>query len=193
MTIRLYSCLVRFVLPLCVIGLIHPAAAQAQPRPSPQDAPSQSWPAPSIGIHAGYDQVVRGEMLGGQIRIPVVRSGQIELLGIGSAIFVSGLREYQYDVDAVYSTGGRRGGLYLGGGLSFRNTIFGTDRSSPRETRQGYGVVVGLQSGGLIGALLTQFEFRWVFLPENLDPKMISLGLNFPLWGRGGQAGRFGS
>jgi hypothetical protein len=82
----------------------------------------------------------------------------------------------------------------VGGGLSFRNTIFGTDLSAPRETRQGYGVVVGLQSGGLIGPFLTQFEFRWVFLEGPLDPKMISLGLNFPLWGRGNrQGGGFGS
>jgi len=165
--------------------LLLPGGSTAQGVPGGQDG--SSWPLPSVGAHFGYDQAASGEVVGVQIRVPVLRGGQIELMPSASVTFVTRLREYQYNVDAVWVSGGREGGLYLGGGLALRNSIFGSDPTSPRETLAGFQGVAGLKAGGG-GTLVTQVEFRWVFLSEaSYDPRSFSLGVNFPLslWGGG--------
>ena len=83
-------------------------------------------------------------------------------------------------------SGGTRGGIYGGGGLAVRNSIFDSDTGGGRTTETGFGLVVGVKSGGPAG-LGTQVEFRWVFLNGvDYDPRAVTLGLNFPLWGRRG-------
>jgi hypothetical protein len=106
--------------------------------------------------------------------------------------FLTGLKEYELNLEVVYVTSGRAGGLYFGGGLAFRNSIYGDDASSPRETRQGYSAVVGLKAatGELFGS---QVEFRWIFLPDaDFDPRQITLGINFSLWGGSERRGSTG-
>ena len=137
-------------------------------------------------MRLGYDQSARGEIIGGQIRIPILPNGSVELVPNGDVTFLTGIRDYGFNVDAVYLTGGRRGGVYLGGGLALRSSIFGDDPDGARETKAGLGAVVGVKGGGP-GPLGTQVEFRWIFLPDDdYDPRTISLGVNFPLWGRSG-------
>jgi hypothetical protein len=112
--------------------------------------------------------------------------------------FVTGLKEYQYAVDALYVFGGARGGPYVGGGLAFRNTIYGREANLPRETRRGYSVVIGskFEADARFGV---QLEIRWVFISESpddevspIDPQVVSLGINIPLTGRGNPRGRRG-
>lgn len=144
----------------------------------------EGWPAPAVGVRIGFDQSASGEVIGAQIRVPVLPSGRLELVPNADVTFLNNLKEYGFNVDAVFVSGGRRGGLYLGGGLAMRNSIFTAEIGGARETEVGYGAVVGLKAGGPAG-LVTQVEFRWSFLPDvDYDPRGITIGLNFPLWGR---------
>lgn len=142
------------------------------------------WPAPAIGVRIGFDQAASGEVIGAQFRVPVLPSGRLEVVPNADITFLDNLREYGFNVDAVFVSGGRQGGLYLGGGLSMRNSVFTAEIGGARETAVGYGAVVGLKAGGPAG-LVTQVEFRWSFLPDiDYDPRAVTIGLNFPLWGR---------
>ncbi len=164
---------------LALLLLAAPAAVAAQ-----QPGADEGWPAPAIGVRVGFDQSASGEVLGAQLRVPVLPSGRLELVPNADITFLNNLREYGFNVDAVFVSGGRQGGLYLGGGLAMRNSIFTAEIGGPRETEVGFGAVVGLKGGGPAG-LMTQVEFRWSFLPDvDYDPRAITLGLNFPFWGR---------
>jgi hypothetical protein len=114
----------------------------------------------------------------------VLRNGAIEIVPNANVTFLSRLREYGFHVDAVYVRGGSQGGPYLGGGLALRNSIFGLDPTERRTTETGFDLVVGLKSGNA-SRLGTQVEFRWIFLPGvDYDPRIVTLGFSFPLWGR---------
>lgn len=148
------------------------------------------WPAAQAGLRFGYDQSARGEVAGAQLRIPVLRNGRVELVPNADVTFLSRLKEYGVNVDAVYVTGGARGGLYLGGGVAFRNSVFGPDPQGARETDTGFGIVLGAKAGGPSG-IGTQLEFRWIFLPDrDYEPRAITVGLNVPLWGWSRDGGR---
>ncbi|MDZ7778881.1 MAG: hypothetical protein U5R14_02950 [Gemmatimonadota bacterium] len=142
------------------------------------------WPPASAGLRFGYDQSANGEVLGAQLRIPVLRNGHLEVVPGADVTFVTRLREYGFTADLVYVSGGRQGGFYGGGGIALRNSVYGTDPESARETKTGFGAVIGLKTGGPAG-LGTQVEFRWVFLPGvEFDPRAVTVGVNIPLWGR---------
>lgn len=175
---------VRYVPPLAAAAALFlalasvPASAQAGPG---GDGPG--WAPVNVGIHLGFDENSQGEVLGAQMRIPVLPSGKVELMPVGSVTFAAGLKEYHFSLDAVYTMGGRRGGLYFGGGLAVRNTIFD---DPGRTTKTGWDAVVGLKSAGFAGTPIgTQLEVRWIFVDEDLKPRVLSLGVNLPLWGWG--------
>jgi len=87
-------------------------------------------------------------------------------------------------VQAVAVSGGRRGGLFAGGGLVWRNTIY--EGSSSRETKRWWDLVVGLRTGQLSSIPLTaQLQIRWVFVDEPINPRILTFGVNLPLWGWG--------
>jgi hypothetical protein len=164
------------------VSLLAAAPARGQ-QPGGEDP--GPWPPVSAGVRFGYDQSANGEVLGAQLRIPVLRSGALEVVPSGDVTFLSRLREYGLNVDAVHVRGGSRGGLFLGGGFALRNSIFGVDPGEERSNELGFGAVVGLKTGAA-GGIGTQVEFRWIFLPgADYDPRAVTLGLNFPLWGRG--------
>jgi hypothetical protein len=165
--------------------LLTPDPARAQ-RPGGDTA--APWPPVSVGARFGYDQSANGEVVGAQVRIPVLRSGVLEVVPNADVTFLSRLREYGLNVDVVYVRGGSRGGFYLGGGFAMRNSVFGIDPGQERSNEPGYGAVVGLKTGAGPG-IGTQVEFRWSFLPGvDYDPRAVTLGVNIPLWGR--SAGR---
>lgn len=161
-----------------------PDAARAQFR-RPDLAPSpgsQGWAPASAGFRAGFDYNSNGSVLGAQLRIPLLPGGMVEAVPHADVTFLTGLKEYQGGVELVAVSGGRRGGIYAGGGLAWRNTLW----SGPdRETRRAPTAVVGLRSGATFGAPFgTQLEMRWTFPEGALKPRVLSLGVNFPLWGR---------
>jgi hypothetical protein len=159
------------------------APAEAQ-RPG---ASGGGWAPAQAGLRVGWDNNANATVAGGQLRIPVLPGGSLELVPSGDVTFLTGLREYQVNLDAVWVLGGRRGGLYGGGGLAARNTIFGESTDGERETRTGANVVVGLTTRGRFGGvpLGVQIEARWVFLDAAFDPRVFTFGLNVPLWGWG--------
>jgi hypothetical protein len=161
---------------LAAIGAVAPDASVAQEQGS-------GWPPILAGVHAGWDRNSTGSVVGAQIRIPAFPTGHLEIVPNGDITFLTGLKEYQYGADAVLVSGGRRGGVFAGGGFGWRNTIFD---GPERETRRAATAVVGARSGTLFGAPFgTQIEMRWTFLDGPLKPRMLTLGVNFPLWGRG--------
>lgn len=162
-----------------------PGAGAQFRQPGEQPTAGSAWPAVSVGPRIGYDQGSGGEMVGLHVHVPVIRSAHVELMPSADVTFLTALREYQLNVEAAYVTGGRSGGLYVGGGIAFRNSIYGSDPSAPRSTEQGYTVVVGVRATGS-APFGVQLEARWTFLDVDVrDPRSIGLGVNFPLWGRG--------
>jgi hypothetical protein len=167
-----------------------PFGAEGQRRRGRQQAPTTPWPAVSVGPRFGYDNNANGEVLGAQLHIPLLRSARVELMPNGDITFVSRLKEYQFNLEAVVMPGGSRGGVYLGGGLAFRNSVFGSTPTAPRETKQGYSIVAGIRSSSG-GFLTSQLEVRWIFLSDSpFNPKLITFGVNFPLWGSRARGGR---
>lgn len=169
-------------LPALALLLVLPAAASAQ---RPSGGSPGGWSPAQIGLHVGYDNNASATVLGGQLRVPVVPAGWLEVMPGGDVTFLTGLKEYQLNLDAVAVLGGERGGLYGGGGLALRNSVYG--EGLDRETRTGANVVVGLATRGRFGdiPLGVQFEARWVFLDADFDPRVFTFGVNVPLWGWG--------
>lgn len=166
---------------LVLASLLAPTSASAQLRP--RSAPGSGWAPPQVGVHFGYDYNSTGSVAGGQLRLPVHPSGYVELVGTGDITFLTGLKEYQYGLDAVVLSGGRRGGLYAGGGMVWRDTIY-PDTGAERETRRWADIVAGLRTGQLgVLPLTVQIEIRWVFVDGPVKPRYLTLGINLPLWG----------
>lgn len=166
-----------------LVPLPSPAAAQRFGQQLPS-GPSSGWAPGWAGVRAGWDYNAQSTVVGAQIRVPALPSGHVEIVPNGDVSFLNGLREYQGGVDAVVVSGGRHGGAYVGGGFAWRNTIW--EVGSPRETRRAPVTVAGVRSGTLGGAPFgTQLEMRWIWLDGPYKPRVLTLGINFPLWGGG--------
>jgi hypothetical protein len=158
-------------------GLQH-LEAQVVPGVGPQ-APS-GWAPPSLGIRFGYDNQQQNEVLGAQVRIPVLPGGAIEIMPSMDIAFLRGLKEYQYNFEGVYVWDGRAGGLYGGAGIGLRNSIFGSNPG--RTTELGYTFVVGFRLVDL-GIVVPQLEYRWIVIDEAaITYQQISFGVNLALW-----------
>lgn len=168
---------------LALVLLFLPAGAAAQS--------GSGWSPAQVGLRVGYDNNANATVVGAQLRLPVLPAGWLELVPSGDVTFLPGLKEYQFNGDAVFVLGGRRGGLYGGGGVAVRSSVF--DADGDRETRTGTNLVVGLTTRALLAdvPLGVQIEARWVFLDADFDPRLFSFGVNVPLWGwgRGGGNG----
>lgn len=167
------------VLAALVVALV-PNAATAQGVGSPDTG--RGWAPVLVGLRAGYDSQSTRSVVGAQIHLPVLPSGYVELIPNGSITFLTGLKEYQTGVEAVAVSGGAGGGIYAGGGLGWRSTIYGD--ATRREWRSSPTVVVGARTGNDFGPPLgAQIEVRWVFLDGPYTPRVLTMGVNFPLWG----------
>jgi hypothetical protein len=168
---------------LCASLTPGPAEAQRFARPSAAGS-ATGWASGFAGIRAGWDYNNQATVLGAQLRLPALPSGHVEIVPNGEVTFLNGLREYQGAVDAVVVSGGRRGGVYAGVGLAWRNTVW--EVGSPRETRSASVTVAGVRTGAGGGVPFgTQLEMRWTWLDEPFRPRVLSLGVNWPLWGAG--------
>lgn len=175
---------------LCLVAAalaLVPHAAHAQRRGvGPGSDGGDGWPPILAGVRAGYDYSSTSSLVGAQLRIPVLPSGFVELVPNGSITFLTGLKEYQWGVEAVLLSGGSQGGFYAGGGLGWRNTIYGD--GPQRETRTAPTAVAGLRTGSAFGSPIgTQIEMRWTFVDGPFRPRVITFGVNVPLWGSGGR------
>jgi hypothetical protein len=108
----------------------------------------------------------------------------VELMPNADITFLHGSKDYEYSVDVSWVSGGRSGGLYLGAGPALRRGIF--DDSGVTETRRGWDIVVGLKTmPGRRIPIGIQLEERWAFMRLPINPRVLSVGINVPLWGWG--------
>ena len=162
-----------------------PTMASGQAR-GPSGA-TVGWPPIEAGVHGGLDYRSNRSVLGAQIRIPIHPSGYVELVPNGDITFLPQQKEYMAGVDVVGISGGRRGGIYAGGGITWRDALYDRVRSTKRVPT----IVAGVRSPSLFGApFSTQLEVRWVRVDTPVKPKLLTFGVNFPLWGRGERATR---
>lgn len=163
------------------LALAFPGRAQTQLR-APLGA-SRGWAPIGIGVRVGRDSALHDNVVGGQLRIPVLPNGSLELMPNMDVTFARGSKEYQYNLELVYIVGGDLGGLYGGAGIGFRNARFGAEPTSSRETAQGYTGVLGLKLGGL-RRFSPQIEWRWVWVDKaGINPQQVTLGVTVALWG----------
>lgn len=147
---------------------------------TPEAAP---WAPISIGLRFGYDQEVRTQLLGATLRIPVVRSGVVELNPSVDNLFVRGQDDRQYNLDVTYAAAGPRGGLILFGGVAWRESIFGL---LVTERTRFFGYNAGAGGRTRAGPLEIEALIKWTFLNDTeLQPNFVSIGVNLPLWGAG--------
>jgi hypothetical protein len=167
---------IALALSLCLL----PGALRAQFRPGGEQA--AGWAPASVGVRIGWDNVQQGEIVGALLRLPVLPSGSVELVPNADITFLRGLKEYQVNFEAVYLTAGRMGGVYVGGGIGFRNSRFSPDPSVGRRNARTLSVVAGVRFGGL-GRLRPELEARWIFQDEyTRDPRPVALGVSVALW-----------
>jgi hypothetical protein len=127
---------------LFLLGAAAPQGLSAQAGPGAIDG-TGGWAPPSLGVRAGYDNKLRKYLLGAQLRLPVLRGGQVELMPSVDVSFLRGRKEQQYNLEAVYVWDGRAGGLYAGAGLGIRNGVFGLGEE--RRSELGYTIVGGFR------------------------------------------------
>lgn len=173
--------MIRPLMALLTLSVLLPAGADAQRRGRAQQADVGRWAPVVAGVHGGYDDTSQANLLGAHLRIPVVRNGSLELVPGGNVTFAAGLKEYQLNVDAAYTLGGQNAGLYVAAGLAVRNTVFlGTEA----ETKAGVGVAGGIRAGGPSSPVGLQVELRQIYVDPDLRPRVLTIGLNIPIWGR---------
>lgn len=173
-------------------GLTAVALALAAFAGSPDDLVAQGRPGgggetPSrrilrIGPRAGFDLLQEALVLGAHLSVPVDPWNRVAFSPSVDATFLSGLTEYQFNLDgAVYLD--PRQSVYLGAGAAFRNTYY-TDEAGEaldeRETRTGYTLFGGINGARIGDLFLTQLEFRWSFV-DDFEPRTLTLGFNYPV------------
>ena len=167
---------------LMLSSVLAPADAEAQVRRGrPVDA-GPGWGPITVGARLGYGQDPSGELLGAQIRFPVISSGRLEIAASADAFFIRGTRDFQYDGYLLYvHGGGSRGGLYGGGAIGRRDTE-NASVQDPNRTLTAYSAVVGARTGA--GSFLrTYIEFRYTWLADaDIRPTSLAIGLAIPLW-----------
>jgi hypothetical protein len=147
------------------------------------DSEGPGWAPASIGVRAGYDNTQQGWMTGGYVGVPILPNGRVELLPGFDVTFLQGFDEYQTNLEVVYFTGDRRGGLMAGGGVGFRNSVFGPDPDAERRTEMTFSLTIGARLG-ILGRFRPQIETRWILQDEwPRDPRHVNLGVGFALWG----------
>jgi hypothetical protein len=159
-----------------------PDTLAAQLARLPGEQAAEPWLAPDIGARVGFEGPHRHTVLGTMLHVSAVRSGRVAVLPSMDVTFLRGLREYQYNLEAAYFSAARVGGLYLGGGVGFRNTIPPSDPDGGRRTLTTYNVLVGIKLTGL-GRVIPMIEFRRAFANDlPVDPQLLALGAMFRLW-----------
>jgi len=173
--------IVRLITALAALLLVVPVALDAQVRRGRQAEEAPRWAPIAIGVKVGWDSRANGEVVGGHLHIPVVRSGVFELFPSLEAVFLRGAKEYQYNLDAAWTPGGVRGGIFAGTGVGWRDSVIGTDLGEPRQTFVGINAFGGGKTN--LGRIQIEFLLRWTFLKDtSYQPNSASFAINLPLW-----------
>lgn len=164
------------------ISATAPHETSAQERRGRDSGPTERWAPPAVGVRAGFDQRANAEVLGAHGRIPILRSGIIELVPTAEMAFLRGAKDYQYGVEAAWVPAGTGDGVLLTGGVAWRDTPVGTlDAAEPRRTHFGWVLGAGGRAG--VGRLQVELSLRWVFLDDApFQPNPATIGVAFPFW-----------
>lgn len=157
-------------------------AGEAQVRRGRAAETGPVWAPVSIGARFGWDQRANGQVLGAQLRVPVIRSGIIEVVPNIEMAFLRGTNEYQYNMEAALLPGGAGGGILVGGGVGWREAVLGSlDLEEPRTRHFGYVATVGARGGS--GRLQFELALRWTFLRDTeYRPNSATIGINYAFW-----------
>lgn len=174
------------ILVCLLLGVLAPIPADAQfRRGRAVQGTIEGWAPIAVGVHGGYDEASRGEILGAHATIPVLRSGRFELMPSYDLTFLNGAKDHQYGLEAIFVSDGRAGGLFVGGGVGYRDTVVDGTPANPRGTFFNYSIVTGFKAG-VGGRVVTKLQLRWILLQNtfaNFRPTPITLGIGVPLWG----------
>jgi hypothetical protein len=129
----------------------------------------------SLGAHVGINYLFEGFLIGGQGVLHVDPWGLLQLMPSAQIEFRQGIRDWQANADASLTA---YRGIYLGGGLAYRNSIF--DETAGRETVRGTSVFVGFREPAIPRRVAPQLELRWTFV-AGIRPRMITIGVNYPV------------
>lgn len=169
-----------FAILLLVTGA---AQIDAQVRRGRQVEEEPRWAPPSVGVRGGYDQRANAEVLGAQLRLPVVRSGVLEVIPSADVAFLNGAKDYQYSVEAAWVPGGVRRGIFVAGGVAWRDTPLGQAVPVPVGRNTYFGYVLGAGAASGVGPLEFEVAIRWTFLDDTTyRPNLASIGVNLPFW-----------
>ena len=116
------------ILLLALLSLFGATGADAQVRRGRPIDEGPGWAPISLGPRIGYDSSQGAEIIGGQIHLPVLRSGRLELSAGADIVFLRGTQEHQYGVELVYATPGQGGDCTVGEG-----SVIGKLPSNPRR------------------------------------------------------------
>ena len=166
------------------------APAEGQVRRGRTEAPPPRWMPISVGVRGGWEQeqLASGATFGVEAHIPIRRDGALEVVPSIDAIYLRGFStEYQYNLDAVFVPGRRRGGVFIGGGVGWRQSVIAGVGGEPgRRTYFGYNILLGAKNQ--LGPIQFLLGLKWVLLSDTAyDPSSISIGLQLPLWNSGVQ------
>jgi hypothetical protein len=174
------------------------SSATAQVRRGRAQRVTPRWAPVAFGLRAGWQQdpIANGSLLGGELRVPLLRNGIVELVPSADFVWLPTTEESQYNADVLFVPQGPQGGVFAGGGVGWRDSPYGASAAGDlRETYFGVNLVVGGRTP--IGPLQLTAALRWTFLRgSDYSPNTLTLGLNYPLWraapppGRGLSEGR---
>jgi hypothetical protein len=174
----------RLLAAIAIAAIVLPTSVEGQVRRGRTPPPTPPWAPITIGARGGWEQeqLANGGTLGAEIRIPVIRDGRFELVPSFDAIFVNPATEYQYNIDAAFVPAGRRGGVFVGGGVAWRESfIASVGTPSGRGTYFGYNLLLGGKTP--LGPILAQVMVRFTLLSDTqFDPTSLTFGVSYPLW-----------
>jgi len=177
------------VLPVFATAVLAAGAdVDAQVRRGRTEPQAPPWAPVTAGVRGGWEQeqLASGGMLGAEVRIPLIRDGRVELVPSYDAAFLNPQREDQYNVELFFVPGGRRGGVFIGGGFAWRQSVVASfgEEVTTRDQYFGYNITVGgKQPIGLVHLLIT---IRWTLLNDTaFDPSAATFGLSLPIFGGG--------
>jgi hypothetical protein len=128
------------------------------------------------GARVGIDYFTDAPVIGLQLHLLPDPWGIFDLMPNGEFSFRGGGTNWQLNADlAVIPVPG----LYAGGGVAFRNTLY--DEALGKETRTGYSLFAGIRPRAERGEINPQIEMRWTFVGDFVRPRTITVGANWPL------------
>lgn len=153
-----------------LLAVAVPADGQMRGRPPLPGAAAP--PVLTLGVYGGWDTWFDEPLLGAKARVGVPSFPWVALQSAADWTFLQGLTERQVTADVLVDLGG----IAVGGGAVFRNSVWDVD-NPVRETRTGGSLVLSL--GGVpLGrsAFSVGLDYRFIWI-EGFRPRPLTLNV----------------